>query len=124
MEDAVQEALLHHAPSFQARLSFIALCAAIAPLFGLLGTVTGMITTFKMVTLFGTSDPRFMAGGISEALITTEAGLWIAIPSLLMRGILGSMADGALGRLEAGALSVVIALAKPEEAPLEVGEAA
>ncbi len=115
MEDAVQEALLHHAPAFQTRLGFIALCAAVAPLLGLFGTVTGMITTFKMVTLFGTSDPRFLAGGISEALITTETGLLIAIPSLLMRGVLGALAESALGALEAGALSVVIELVKAEE---------
>ncbi|MGQ9590485.1 MAG: MotA/TolQ/ExbB proton channel family protein [Planctomycetota bacterium] len=115
MEDAVQEALLYHAPAFQTRLGFLALCAAVAPLLGLFGTVTGMITTFKMVTLFGTSDPRFLAGGISEALITTETGLMIAIPSLLMRGVLGALAESALGKLEAGALSLVIELVKSEE---------
>jgi biopolymer transport protein ExbB len=122
MEDAVQEALLHHAPSFQTRLSFIALCSAVAPLLGLLGTVTGMITTFKMVTLFGTSDPRFLAGGISEALITTEAGLCIAIPTLLARGLLGAVAENALGKLESGALSAVIAILKARGEPVPVDE--
>jgi biopolymer transport protein ExbB len=82
---------------------------------GLFGTVTGMISTFKMVTLFGTSDPRFMAGGISEALITTKTGLMIAIPSLLMRGVLGAVADSAVGKLEAGALALVIELVKFQE---------
>jgi biopolymer transport protein ExbB len=91
---------------------------------GLFGTVTGMISTFKMVTLFGTSDPRFMAGGISEALITTETGLMIAIPSLLMRGILGALADSAIGRLEAGALSVVIEIVKAQESDDDLQEAA
>lgn len=110
IEDAVQEALLHHAPKFQARLSFIALCAAVSPLLGLLGTVSGMIGTFQAVTVFGTSDPRYMAGGISVALITTQAGLYLAIPCLLFRGALGAVAEGALGRLEAGAMSVVLAL--------------
>jgi biopolymer transport protein ExbB len=76
-----------------------------------------------MVTLFGTSDPRFLAGGISEALITTEAGLFIAIPSLLMRGILGSVAEAALGRLESGALSVVIALVKGQKPRESIAEA-
>lgn len=125
LEDAVQEALLHHAPLFQARLSFIALCAAISPLMGLLGTVTGMITTFKMVTLFGTSDPRFMAGGISEALITTQGGLYLAIPCLLFRGGLGAVAEGALGKLEAGAMSVVLALLnqRTDGGPSEAGGA-
>ncbi|MBN1417560.1 MAG: MotA/TolQ/ExbB proton channel family protein [Planctomycetes bacterium] len=115
MEDAVQESLLHHTPKYLARLSFISLCAAVAPLLGLLGTVTGMISTFKMVTLFGTSDPRFMAGGISEALITTEAGLRVAIPALLLRGILGALADRSIGRLEAGAMSVILALLRRRE---------
>ncbi|MGE3165699.1 MAG: MotA/TolQ/ExbB proton channel family protein [Planctomycetota bacterium] len=110
IEDAVQEALLHHAPKFQARLSFIALCAAVSPLLGLLGTVSGMIGTFQAVTVFGTSDPRYMAGGISVALITTQAGLYLAIPCLLFRGALGAVAESALGRLEAGAMSVVLAL--------------
>lgn len=112
LEDAVQESLLHESPRFHTRLGFIALCAAVAPLMGLLGTVTGMISTFKMVTLFGTSDPRFMAGGISEALITTQGGLFVAIPCLLLRGILGSAAASAVGKLEAGAISVVIAILK------------
>ena len=115
MEDAVQEALLHQAPKFQARLPFIALCAAISPLIGLLGTVTGMILTFKMVTLFGTSDPRFMAGGISEALITTQGGLYVAIPALLSRGVLGSVADRAVGKLESGAMAIVLALLRAQE---------
>lgn len=110
LEDAVQESLLHHAPRFHTRLGFIALGAAIAPLIGLLGTVTGMITTFRMITLFGTSDPRFMAGGISEALITTQAGLCVAIPALVFRGILGSVAESALGSLESGVMSVVLAI--------------
>lgn len=112
MEDAVQEAILHTQPLFTARLSFIALCAAVAPLMGLLGTVTGMILTFNRVTVFGTSDPRFMAGGISVALITTQGGLYLAIPCLLARGVLGAFADGAMGKLETGAMSVVLAILK------------
>ncbi len=110
MEDAIKESLLHHTPAFQARLSFISLCAAVAPLMGLLGTVTGMIATFKMVTIFGTSDPRYMAGGISEALITTQGGLYLAIPCLLFRGVLGAVADNAIAKLESGAMSVVLTL--------------
>ena len=110
MEDAVQEALLHVQPQLTARLSFIALCAAVAPLMGLLGTVTGMILTFNQVTIFGTSDPRFMAGGISVALITTQGGLYLAIPCLLARGILGAFADRGLGKIETGAMSVVLTI--------------
>ena len=118
MEDAVQESLLHVQPQLTARLSFIALCAAVAPLMGLLGTVTGMILTFNQVTIFGTSDPRFMAGGISVALITTQGGLYLAIPCLLSRGILGAFADSALGKIETGAMSVVLAILE-SRAPAE-----
>jgi biopolymer transport protein ExbB len=124
IEDAVQEALLHIQPIFNGRLALISLCAAIAPLIGLLGTVTGMILTFNQVTLFGTSDPRYMAGGISEALITTEGGLYLAIPCLLARGLLGAFADRALGKLESGAMSVVLAILKARgEEPLIDGTA-
>ena len=127
MEDAVQESLLHVQPQLTTRLSFIALCAAVAPLMGLLGTVTGMIETFTQVTIFGTSDPRNMAGGISVALITTQAGLYLAIPCLLARGILGSFADSALGKIETGAMSVVLTILEardPVDEPTPSGSAA
>jgi biopolymer transport protein ExbB len=64
----------------------------IAPLLGLLGTVTGMIQTFQAITLFGAGDPKMMAGGISEALITTTLGLVIAIPLVLLHALLSSRA--------------------------------
>ena len=64
-------------------LSLLAVSASVAPLLGLLGTVTGMIRTFQQITLHGTGDPRLLAGGISEALVTTEAGLLVAIPAML-----------------------------------------
>ena len=67
--------------------------AAIAPLLGLLGTVTGMINTFKVITVHGTGDPRLMAGGISEALITTQLGLAVAIPIMMMAAFLGRKAQ-------------------------------
>lgn len=66
------------------RLSLIAVLAAIAPLLGLLGTVLGMIETFDVIAMFGTGNARAMAGGISVALITTQTGLLVAIPGLLM----------------------------------------
>jgi len=71
-------------------LSTIKVMAAIAPLMGLLGTVTGMIGTFQAITLFGTGDPKLMAGGISQALITTVEGLCAAIPLLLASNLLTS----------------------------------
>ena len=77
---------------------------------GLLGTVTGMISTFKALVVFGASDPANLAGGISEALITTQAGLLVAVPALLMRGLLGALSDSALSKLEGRAMSLVLAL--------------
>lgn len=69
-------------------LATIAVLAAVAPLFGLLGTVTGMITTFDVITLFGTGNARAMAGGISEALVTTQSGLMVSIPGFFMSVLL------------------------------------
>lgn len=75
--------------------------AAIAPLLGLLGTVTGMIDTFHVITLHGTGDPRMMSGGISEALITTQTGLLVAIPGLYMKGFLDRRACNLQQRIAA-----------------------
>ena len=69
-------------------LTVITILAAVAPLFGLLGTVTGMMTTFDVISVFGTGNAKAMAGGISEALITTQSGLLVAIPGLFMSGFL------------------------------------
>jgi len=81
-------------------LPFVAIIAAAAPLMGLLGTVTGMIKTFKLITVFGTGDARSLSTGISEALVTTELGLCVAIPSLIVHGILNRMARTKWGQLE------------------------
>ena len=85
-------------------LPFIAITAAAAPLMGLLGTVVGMIKTFKLITIFGTGDARQLSDGISEALVTTEIGLYVAIPSLIIHGILSRMARGKWGELEQDAI--------------------
>lgn len=69
-------------------LALIGVLAAVAPLLGLLGTVTGMIATFDVLSVFGTGNAKAMAGGISEALITTQTGLLVAIPGLYMKGFL------------------------------------
>ena len=82
------------------RLAVIAVLAAIAPLLGLLGTVLGMIETFDVISVFGTGNARAMAGGISVALITTQTGLLVAIPGLIMSNRLGHKADGLRTTLE------------------------
>ncbi len=83
-EDRVHEAISEELPKLNWGLNMLRVLAAIAPLLGLLGTVTGMIQTFQAITLFGTGDPRMMAGGISQALVTTALGLGAAIPILLI----------------------------------------
>ena len=84
----VDEAILQEIPHIERGQSFVKLLAAVAPLLGLLGTVTGMIATFQSITLFGTSDPKLMAGGISQALMTTVLGLVVAIPLLFSHSYL------------------------------------
>ena len=79
-----EEAILKEVPKVEKFNTLIKLLAAVSPLLGLLGTVTGMIITFQSITLFGTSDPKLMAGGISTALITTVLGLSVAIPLLFV----------------------------------------
>jgi len=87
-EKAVKELLLAEIPALDKYLDTLAVLAGAAPLLGLLGTVTGMIGMFEAITRFGTGDPKLLAGGISEALITTEVGLAIAIPVLLVHNFL------------------------------------
>ncbi len=84
LELKLDEAVLHGIPKLERGLPTIRVLAAVAPLLGLLGTVIGMIETFQSITLFGTGDPKFMAGGISQALVTTALGLITAIPLVLM----------------------------------------
>jgi len=111
MEDAIQEQLLHEAPSLRRFLRTLTVLAAIAPLVGLLGTVTGIIQTFGVIRALGTTDPTSMAGGISVALVTTATGLSIAIPILLMLGVLRGRGDRILSDVERYAASLLVLLA-------------
>ena len=88
----LDEAILKEQPAINARIAFIKIISMVAPLLGLLGTVIGMIITFQAITLFGTGDPKTMAGGISQALITTVLGLVVAIPTVLLHSIVHSRA--------------------------------
>lgn len=90
LELKLDEAILRETPVLDRGNSLIKLFAAVAPLLGLLGTVTGMIVTFQAITLFGTSDPKLMAGGISQALVTTVQGLVVAIPLLFLHATLAA----------------------------------
>ncbi|MFT4713145.1 MAG: biopolymer transport protein ExbB [Candidatus Azotimanducaceae bacterium] len=89
----IDEAILKEQPAINARISFIKIISMVAPLLGLLGTVIGMILTFQAITLFGTGDPKTMAGGISSALMTTVLGLCVAIPTVLLHSIVSSRAS-------------------------------
>jgi biopolymer transport protein ExbB len=88
IQNKLDSILMKEVPSIVSKLSVIKLIAAVAPLLGLLGTVTGMIETFQSITLFGTGNPKLMAGGISQALVTTVLGLVVAIPVLFIYNIL------------------------------------
>ena len=87
LELKLGEAILKETPKLQRGILFIKVISVVAPLLGLLGTVTGMINTFQAITLFGTGDPQTMAGGISQALVTTVLGLTVAIPTVLLHTI-------------------------------------
>ena len=90
LESQLEDILAKATPPLEKNLSVIKLLAAVAPLLGLLGTVIGMIETFQSITLFGTGDPKLMAGGISQALVTTMLGLIAAVPLLFVHNILDS----------------------------------
>ena len=95
-------------------VSTIKVLGAIAPLLGLLGTVTGMIETFQMITLFGTGDPKLMAGGISEALVTTMLGLFVAIPLTFLHAVVQGRSKAITEVLEEQSAGMV---ARRAEAP-------
>jgi biopolymer transport protein ExbB len=100
LEELLFEKILAVRPHLERYLPFLAITAAAAPLLGLLGTVTGMIKTFQLITIFGTGDAKSLSSGISEALVTTAMGLIVAIPALVLHGALSRMAKRKLGLLE------------------------
>ena len=112
LELRLGEAVLKEIPRINRFLPLLKIIAAVAPLMGLLGTVTGMIVTFQAITLFGAGDPRLMAGGISQALITTVLGLCVAIPMLLLHNLVQGRARGIIDLLQQRAVSLVAARAE------------
>lgn len=107
VEDVVAEAILKETPAIERFGSALTVIAATSPLLGLLGTVTGIIATFEVITEHGTGDPKMLSGGISEALVTTELGLIVAIPTLLLGTMLSGRAETILSGLERAALHVI-----------------
>lgn len=92
LELKLSEAIMKETPKLNSWLMFLKIVAVVAPLMGLLGTVVGMIETFQSITLFGAGDPKLMAGGISQALVTTVLGLVVAIPTVLLHTAAASKA--------------------------------
>ncbi len=107
LEDRVAEAMIREQTALGRFTSTIMVLASVSPLLGLLGTVTGMIATFDIITEHGTGDPKLLSSGISEALITTELGLIVAIPALLVGTLLGTFGRTLEARLEQGVLAVI-----------------
>ncbi len=106
LEDIISESILHETPFLDRFGASILVFAAVAPLLGLLGTVTGMISTFNIITEFGAGDPKLLSGGISEALITTELGLIVAIPTLLCGNLLSGWSEKIKTSMENAALKI------------------
>lgn len=106
-EKALREVMLREQPTLESRMGLIAAMGSVAPLLGLLGTVTGMITLFQVITDVGTNDARVLAGGISEALITTETGLVVAIPILILHGKLSENLEYITGELGIQSLALL-----------------
>ena len=107
LELKIDEAILKEMPPLERFLTMIKLISAIAPLMGLLGTVTGMINTFQSMTLFGTGDPKLMAGGISQALVTTVLGIVVALPMLFLHSIVNGMSQRVVHTLEEQSAGII-----------------
>jgi biopolymer transport protein ExbB len=107
IEDIVMENILNESSAIDKFGSFVLVIAAVAPLLGLLGTVTGMISTFDIITEHGTGDPKLLSGGISEALVTTMLGLIVAIPLLLLGNLLSGWAQNIKDSMEQSALHII-----------------
>ncbi len=115
IEEVMYEVVLTTRLKLQRMLPFISICAAAAPLLGLLGTVTGIINTFKLITVFGTGDVKTLSGGISEALITTKFGLIVAVPSLLLHAFLSRKARGVIDQMEKAAIAFANQVSKAQD---------
>lgn len=107
LELKMAEGVMHETPKLESGLTLLKIIAAVAPLMGLLGTVTGMIITFQAITIFGAGDPKAMAGGISSALVTTVLGLLVAIPTVLLHTIVNGRAQRIIHVLNEQATGIV-----------------
>jgi biopolymer transport protein ExbB len=116
LELKLDEAILRESASLDKLLWAVKVVSVVAPLMGLLGTVTGMIRTFQAITLFGTGDPKMMASGISEALVTTMLGLYVAIPLVLLHALVSNTSKGVVEVLEEQAAGLIARRAEQRDA--------
>ncbi len=116
LELKLDEVIMRESAGLQKMLWAVKVVSVVAPLMGLLGTVTGMIRTFQAITLFGTGDPKMMAGGISEALVTTMLGLWVAIPLVLLHALVSNTSKGVIEILEEQAAGLIAKRAEQHDA--------
>jgi biopolymer transport protein ExbB len=107
LELKLSESILREVPKLSSKLTLIKIISVVAPLIGLLGTVTGMINTFQAITLFGTGDPKLMAGGISQALVTTVLGLVVAIPMVFISTMLNTRSRGIINILQQQSAGII-----------------
>ena len=117
IEEILYEKMLGARTRLERGLPFLALTATTGPLLGLLGTVTGMIATFKLISSFGSGDPKMLASGISEALMATATGMGVAIPALLLHAFLSRKAKSILGSMEQTAVGFVNGVPQEEKSP-------
>ena len=115
LELKLDEAILRETAPLEIGLGFIKMLYVIAPLLGLLGTVVGMIATFQAITLFGTGDPKMMAGGISMALVTTVLGLVVAIPLTFMHSLLQARSRTLIQILEEQSAGIIASMAEKQD---------
>ncbi|MBA6341726.1 MotA/TolQ/ExbB proton channel family protein [Colwellia sp. MB02u-10] len=114
LELKLDEAILRETPKVDRGINLIKMFAAIAPLMGLLGTVIGMIMTFQTITLYGTGDPKIMAGNISLALVTTALGLICALPLILIHSVVAGKSKSVLQKLDEQSAGLIAAIAEKE----------
>lgn len=120
LELKLDEAILKEIPNLERGLATVKVISVVAPLLGLLGTVTGMIATFQAITLFGTGDPKIMAGGISQALVTTVLGLTVAIPTVLLHSLVSGRSKSIIHILEEQSAGLIAMHAEEQEGHADI----
>ena len=112
LEEKAREIALEELPKLEKNMWLLSMAAQLSPLVGLLGTVTGMIMSFNIISQSGTGDPKALAGGIAQALITTAAGLIVAVPSVFSYNFLNKKIDNVLNSIEKSSVELINVIRK------------